>query len=425
MDFDRDMKKLCILIAAVILLEIPVFFVWKYFSGDKQETPPAEIQISATEETTLPHSTEPVLETTVVPTEAVTVPEETAAPETKPQETIPEETLPAETIPEETVPETTVPEETVPAESMPEEPVPINWDQVPQYYQDHYPDARYGRSTMTHNGGSMTALAMVASYMTETEYLPDQMADWLAHFLGGDYQRLEYGSDLLGLVWKRGLNVYETLQGVQDGKIAILLIGSNSIFGNDRYLVVTGVNEDGTYRVMDTHSTHFGTSWLNQFFENGFTTDQLRGGYQAGWIYDKNAMPENYKPYQPEPPAAECRYGDLELSDYDINLLVRLICMEAGSEPFDGQQAVAEVVLNRLHSGKFQNSVYNIIHAPEQFPSADRLHLAEPTYSQYKAVEQALNGPYVLPDDVHFFAKFKVNDKLWGKIGSHYFCYSY
>ena len=84
MDFDRDMKKLCILIAAVILLEIPVFFVWKYFSGDKQEAPAAEIQISATEETTLPPSTEPVLETTVVPTEAVTVPEETAAPETKP-----------------------------------------------------------------------------------------------------------------------------------------------------------------------------------------------------------------------------------------------------------------------------------------------------------------------------------------------------
>ena len=412
MDFDRDMKKLCILIVAVILLEIPVFFLWKHFSKERQDAPDAQISIS------FPSETED-------PTVAVSVPVETNETQSVSMETIQEETLPSESHPEEQISDETVPEETSAAETVPEENVSLTIDQVPQYYQDDYPDVRYGRGTMPHNGGSMTALAMVASYMTDQTYYPDQMADWLAHFLGGDYQRLEYGSDLLGLSWKRGMHVDETLRGVQDGKVAILLIGSNSIFGNDRYLVVTGVNEDGSYQVMDTHSTHFGTSWLHQFFESGFSASQLRGGYQAGWIYDKNAMPEDFVPYEPEPPAEQSRYGDLTLSDSEINLLVRLICMEAGSEPFDGQQAVAEVVLNRLYSGKFQNSVYNIIHAPDQFPSAERLDLAEPTYSQYKAVEQALNGPYVLPDDVHFFAKFKVNDKLWGKIGSHYFCYSY
>jgi len=115
----------------------------------------------------------------------------------------------------------------------------------------------------------------------------------------------------------------------------------------------------------------------------------------------------------------------LVLTDADKYLIAQLICMEAASEPFEGQQAVAEVVLNRLASGRFQSSVHNVIHAPGQFASVSRLHKAEPDYTQYKAIEQAQYGPYVLDEDVVFFGKFKMNDNFWGQIGSHYFCYSY
>ena len=84
-----------------------------------------------------------------------------------------------------------------------------------------------------------------------------------------------------------------------------------------------------------------------------------------------------------------------------------------------------EVVLNRLASGRFQSTVYNIVHAPGQFPSVPYLYKAKPDYTQYKAIEQALNGPYVLPEDVYFYATFRVNDNYWGQIGNHYFCYGY
>ena len=86
---------------------------------------------------------------------------------------------------------------------------------------------------------------------------------------------------------------------------------------------------------------------------------------------------------------------------------------------------MAEVVLNRLASGRFQSTVYNIVHAPGQFPSVPYLYKAKPDYTQYKAIEQALNGPYVLPKDVYFYATFRVNDNYWGQIGNHYFCYGY
>ena len=136
-------------------------------------------------------------------------------------------------------------------------------------------------------------------------------------------------------------------------------------------------------------------------------------------------MPEEPFIYEPAPAAAESRYGDMLLTNEEKYLMAKLIYMEAGGEPFEGQQAVAEVILNRLASGRFQSTIHNIIYAPDQFAAVPYLDKAEPDYTQLKAIEQAQYGPYVLPEDVVFYAKFKVNDNVWGKIGEHYFCYSY
>ena len=53
----------------------------------------------------------------------------------------------------------------------------------------------------------------------------------------------------------------------------------------------------------------------------------------------------------------------------DSYLLACLISMEAGYESYEGQLAVANVVLNRLHSGRFGGSISSVIYAPGQFPS--------------------------------------------------------
>jgi len=97
--------------------------------------------------------------------------------------------------------------------------------------------------------------------------------------------------------------------------------------------------------------------------------------------------------------------------------------VEAQGECFEGQQAVAEVVLNRLVADGFQNTVNGVIYAENQFRSVPFLEDAEPTSIQYEAIERALEGPYVLPIDVYHFATYRVNDNVWGKIGGHVFCY--
>ena len=106
-------------------------------------------------------------------------------------------------------------------------------------------------------------------------------------------------------------------------------------------------------------------------------------------------------------------------------LLARLIWLEARGESPEGQQAVAEVVLNRLVSDKFPNNLNDLIFGEGQFRTTKFLDQADAWQAQYDAIDRALAGPYVLPMDVMFFATYPENDRVWGKIGGHIFCYGY
>ena len=339
-------------------------------------------------------------------------------------ETVPPETEPTTVPTEETIPgETTATEETVPVET---EAPKVTIDAVPHYHQSEYPDIRYGNGTIATSGSSVAALAMVATYMTDHVYTPADIADYAVQYGGSHYKRLEKVSDLMQIPWKRALNVNEALKAVREGKIAIALMGSRSMFpGGNHFIVLTGVTEDGKIWVLDPDDRDYSAWGVGELLENGFPDGKLIAGYEGAWIYDKTQMPEEPFIYEPEPAPEESRYPGLELTDAEIKLMADLIFMEAQSEPFEGQQAVAEVIFNRLKSGNFQSSINSIIYAKDQFAAVKNLYLAKPTDTQYKAIERALNGPYVLPEDVVFYAKFAVNKKIWGTIGSHIFCYSY
>lgn len=63
--------------------------------------------------------------------------------------------------------------------------------------------------------------------------------------------------------------------------------------------------------------------------------------------------------------------SSVDPSQYDdAYLLACLVSMEAGYEPYEGQLAVANVVLNRVNSGKWGSSIASVIYAANQFPMA-------------------------------------------------------
>lgn len=315
------------------------------------------------------------------------------------------------------------PDEAV-AESIAEE---KNFDSVPQYFQADYPDTLYGNGTIATNGCSVTSLAMVASYLTNHEYLPDMIADYIADFNGRSHiERLEYASDLLQLPWSRAENFHVALKALQEGKIVIALMNEKSLFTTGQhFIVLTGINEDGKIMVNDSNRANYDVWNLKNAFVNGFSEGDILCGYSGAWIYDKSAMPEEPFIYEKEVVQRECRYPDVYLTLDEKELLARMVWVEARGESFEGQQAIAEIVLNRLAAGNFPNTLKGVIYAADQFNSTPYLEDAEPTSTQYEAVERALSGPYVLPIDVVFFARFAVNDNIWGRIGGHIFCYQW
>ena len=333
-------------------------------------------------------------------------------------------TLPPETVPEETEPETT---ETLPPETEPEATEPeITYDAVPLFYMSDYPDIRYRAGTLATSGSNIASLSMVASYLTGHEYRPDELADYFANYIGNSLQWLEYASDQLQLPWEKAANFHVAKQALQDGKIVITVLGDRSIFTQTQhFIVLTGINADGRITVNDPYEPHYSQWNLEKGLVEGFEDVSITTGYQGSWIYDPAAMPEEPFLYQPEPNTDAFRYEGVELTQAEIDLMADLIYMEAQGEPFEGQQAIAEVILNRLVAGNFQSSIQNIIYAQDQFKGVEQLYLAEPTHIQYEAIDRALNGPYVLPIDVVFFATYKVNDNVWGTIGEHTFCYQW
>lgn len=80
------------------------------------------------------------------------------------------------------------------------------------------------------------------------------------------------------------------------------------------------------------------------------------------------------------------------ISEADFDLLVRLVAAEAGGEPYDGQVAVAAVVLNRMRSYKFPNTVRGVVYQQNQFSSVPKLPYIQPSESCRRAVVDALNG---------------------------------
>ena len=112
-----------------------------------------------------------------------------------------------------------------------------------------------------------------------------------------------------------------------------------------------------------------------------------------------------------------------EAATEETHLLAKLIYVEARGESEDGQQAIAEVVLNRYTSGLFGKSLSAMIQDEDAFVPRKLLNAAKPTQAQYEAIDRALYGPYVLPKDVLFYGKVRTTDSEWGSIGGHIFCY--
>lgn len=104
-----------------------------------------------------------------------------------------------------------------------------------------------------------------------------------------------------------------------------------------------------------------------------------------------------------------------QLSDKDLDALQRIVEAEAGGEDQDGKLLVANVVLNRVNSEKFPDTVLEVVMQREQgvaqfSPTVDgRYHSVKVSEDTKAAVERALYGEDISQGALYFCAREKAD----------------
>ena len=113
----------------------------------------------------------------------------------------------------------------------------------------------------------------------------------------------------------------------------------------------------------------------------------------------------------------------------NLNLLSRVVYSESRGEPYSGQVAVAAVVLNRVKSSSFPNSISGVVYQSGAFDAVSdgQINLS-PDSTAIKAAQDALNGWDPSYGAIYYFNPSTATNKwIWSRpmtvtIGRHRFC---
>ena len=116
-------------------------------------------------------------------------------------------------------------------------------------------------------------------------------------------------------------------------------------------------------------------------------------------------------------------------SGNDLNLLSKIVYAEARGEPYSGQVGVAAVVLNRVSSSSFPNTVAGVVYQTGAFDAVSdgQINLS-PDSTSRKAAQDALNGWDPTYGCIYYFNPATATRKwIWSRpqvvhIGKHIFC---
>ena len=116
---------------------------------------------------------------------------------------------------------------------------------------------------------------------------------------------------------------------------------------------------------------------------------------------------------------------------FDIQLMARAINGEARGEPYEGQVAVGAVILNRVKSSQFPNTIAGVIYQSGAFTAVADGQINVPIEegaSVYKAAKDAMNGWDPTGGCIYYFNPDTATNKwIWSRpqvktIGKHIFC---
>ena len=195
----------------------------------------------------------------------------------------------------------------------------------------------------------------------------------------------------------------------------------------------------------------YGTYWALRNFQQdyGLDVDGIAGAntkqalvnnsqYHRDWVMEQINKGTRFTHYGGQSLENQVQQGTKnsqvqlpgKYSEQDLQLMANAVYGEARGEPYEGQVAVAAVILNRLESPDFPNSISGIIFQPRAFTAvADGQIWLEPNERAKQAVLDAMNGWDPSENALYYFNPATATSPwIWSRpqikqIGDHIFCY--
>lgn len=117
-------------------------------------------------------------------------------------------------------------------------------------------------------------------------------------------------------------------------------------------------------------------------------------------------------------------------TDDDLFYLAAAVCREAGGESEEIQLLVANVVINRVNSSIYPDTIYGVLTDYRQYGMMWKYGVSFPSWADqdtidhcYDVARRILEGERVCPDNVLFQAEFEQGSGVYKQFDGFYFCY--
>jgi len=134
---------------------------------------------------------------------------------------------------------------------------------VPLFLQKDYPTTMYGRYPIVTYGCGITTMAMLASYMTDTEWTPPELCELYGDYCfetGSDYALYDDAPCELGFYGiHRTYEWDDVAAAVHDGDLGISLQRGGYWTRRGHYILLQNFTEDGLVCVRDSNILNYGT----------------------------------------------------------------------------------------------------------------------------------------------------------------------
>lgn len=195
--------------------------------------------------------------------------------------------------------------------------------------------------------------------------------------------------------------------------IGIILI----IFGALR-IHFDQTNIDYISETLAENESNFTIKIMNNYTKDIFTQNKIREGVSVGVLV---------KEEQENNPDISTAVAQERISETDSTNIWWLSCAlyhECRVLDDEAQIAVASVIMNRVKSDKFPNTIFEVIVQPGQYAFVnDEIICGEPDERTIKNAEYVYWNGSQIPENVLFQAEFIQGSGVWKQIDNQYFCY--